>query len=49
MTFRPNCADSPIEKTFVLTLIEAGEAKLIRSPIHDLENGSQPVSLAALD
>jgi predicted nucleic acid-binding protein len=29
----------------VLTLIEAGEAKLIHSPIHDLENGRNPFAL----
>jgi len=31
--------------SLVLTLIEAGEAKLIRSPIHDLENGRNPFAL----
>jgi predicted nucleic acid-binding protein len=31
--------------SFVLTLIEAGEAKLIHSPIHDLENGRNPFPL----
>src|SRR5439155_19579235 len=31
--------------SLVLTLIEAGEAKLIRSPIHDLENGRSPFLL----
>lgn len=31
--------------SLVLTLIEAGEAKLIRSPIHDLENGRNPFPL----
>jgi predicted nucleic acid-binding protein len=29
----------------VLTLIEAGEARLIRSPIHDLENNRNPFPL----
>jgi len=28
--------------SLVLTLIEAGDAKLIRSPIHDLENSRNP-------
>src|SRR5438094_4890214 len=31
--------------SLVLTLIEAGEARLIRSPIHDLENGRNPFPL----
>ena len=31
--------------SLVLTLIEAGEAKLIRSPIHDLENSRNPFVL----
>ena len=31
--------------SLVLTLIEAGEAKLMRSPIHDLENGRNPFTL----
>jgi len=31
--------------SLVLTLIESGEAKLIRSPIHDLENGRNPFTL----
>jgi hypothetical protein len=31
--------------SLVLTLIEAGDAKLIRSPIHDLENGRNLFSL----
>jgi len=31
--------------SLVLTLIEAGEGKLIHSPIHDLENGRNPFSL----
>jgi hypothetical protein len=31
--------------SLVLTLIETGEAKLIRSPIHDLENGRNPFTL----
>lgn len=31
--------------SLVLTLIEAGEAKLIRSPIHDLENHRNPFAL----
>ena len=31
--------------SLVLTLIEAGEAKLVRSPIHDLENGRNPFAL----
>ena len=31
--------------SLVLTLIEAGEATLIHSPIHDLENGRNPFPL----
>jgi hypothetical protein len=31
--------------SLVLTLIETGEAKLIRSPIHDLENDRNPFTL----
>ncbi len=31
--------------SLVLTLIEAGEARLIRSLIHDLENGRNPFPL----
>ncbi len=31
--------------SLVLTLIESGEAKLIRSPVHDLENSRNPFSL----
>src|SRR6266540_3928306 len=31
--------------SLVLTLIEAGEAKLVRSPIHDFENGRNPFPL----
>lgn len=31
--------------SLVLKLIEAGEAKLIHSPIHDLENGRNPFPL----
>lgn len=31
--------------SLVLTLIESREAKLIRSPIHDLENGRNPFPL----
>ncbi|MBU6403002.1 MAG: PIN domain-containing protein [Verrucomicrobia bacterium] len=31
--------------SLVLTLVEAGEAKLIRSPIHDLENDRNPFAL----
>ena len=31
--------------SLVLTLIEAGEAKLIRSPTHDLANGRNPFPL----
>jgi hypothetical protein len=31
--------------SLVLTLIEGGEAKLIHSPIHDLENGRNPFPL----
>ena len=31
--------------SLVLTLIEAAEAKLIHSPIHDLENGRNPFPL----
>ena len=31
--------------SLVLTLIEAGEARLIRSPIHDLENDRNPFPL----
>lgn len=31
--------------SLVLTLIETGEARLIRSPIHDLENSRNPFAL----
>jgi hypothetical protein len=31
--------------SFVMTLIEAGEAALIHSPVHDLENGRNPFPL----
>jgi predicted nucleic acid-binding protein len=31
--------------SLMLTLIEAGEARMIRSPIHDLENGRNPFPL----
>lgn len=31
--------------SFVMTLIEAGEAVLVHSPIHDLENGRNPFPL----
>lgn len=42
---RPRIWLETLSFSLVLTLIEAGEAKLIRSPIHDLENSRNPFAL----